>query len=77
MVVIARFGNRMISTLLPASAVTLGMICSYDLTVYGSGGNTTLELHDVVISAIGMLSMLSITLATTDRLQIMPATMRR
>ncbi|MDR3273714.1 MAG: sodium-translocating pyrophosphatase [Puniceicoccales bacterium] len=63
-VVIAGFGNGMISTLLPVLAVTLGMICSYHLAVHGSDGNTTMGLYGVAISAVGMLSTLGITLAT-------------
>ena len=63
-VIISGFGNGMISTLLPVLAVTIGMICSYHFAAHGSGGNTTMGLYGVAISAVGMLSTLGITLAT-------------
>jgi K(+)-stimulated pyrophosphate-energized sodium pump len=63
-VIISGFGNGMISTFLPVLTVTIGMICSYHFAVRGSGGNTTMGLYGVAISAVGMLSTLGITLAT-------------
>ncbi|MDR1256042.1 MAG: sodium-translocating pyrophosphatase [Puniceicoccales bacterium] len=63
-VIIAGFGNGMISTLLPVIAVTVGMICSYHLAIRGNGCNSTMGLYGVAISAVGMLSTLAITLAT-------------
>ncbi|MDR2435896.1 MAG: sodium-translocating pyrophosphatase [Puniceicoccales bacterium] len=63
-VIISGFGNGMVSTLLPVLAITVGMICSYHFAVHGSGGNTTMGLYGVAVSAVGMLSTLGITLAT-------------
>ena len=63
-VIISGIGLGMISTAVPVIAVVAGIILSY---LFASGfdlSNVTLGLYGIGIAAVGMLSMLGITLAT-------------
>lgn len=63
-VIISGIGLGMISTAIPVIAVVAGIILSYWLASGFDMGNVGMGLYGIGIAAVGMLSTLSITLAT-------------
>ena len=63
-VIISGLGLGMLSTAVPVLAVVGGIIASYMLAAGGDFSNISMGLYGIGTAAVGMLSTLSITLAT-------------
>ena len=63
-VIISGIGVGMVSTVVPVTAIVLGIVFSYMFASGGDPSNMAMGLYGIGIAAVGMLSTLGITLAT-------------